>query len=404
MRTRIAVLLLLAVTICAACAATVAPHRARAAISPVALPATATDTSAPVLGVNDYYVDACNVSEGTVLAEANAMVSSGLAAAGYNQLNIDDCWESTTRDSAGNLAGDPVRFPHGMGWLAGQVHALGLKFGLYTSAGTRTCHGLPGSLGFYKRDVAQFAAWGVDMIKVDYCAVPGTTESAVAGDFQRFGADVNAASRPMIYSQELPIFGITHGGVGSSVWLQGIQDSAAMGANSWRVAPDFNLDTPQSQIFGHLSADLGLAGYASPGHWNDLDIVSACTQARQWGDEWLRRELSIWAEMASPILIGCPLPLTSTQLGIFTDPAMLAVDHSGAQGILQATVNGIEFISKPGSLLVVNPTGTARTATFSPARAGMSGTAGLVNAWNGTVITGDTWSLGAYGVRLLTTP
>ncbi|SEP51048.1 Alpha galactosidase A [Amycolatopsis saalfeldensis] len=122
----------------------------------------------PPMGWNDWNSFACNVDETLIKQTADLFVSSGLKDAGYTYVNVDDCWMAPNRDGNGNLAADPVKFPSGMKSLADYVHARGLKFGIYESAGTTTCQNLPGSLGHEQADANSFSAWGVDYLKYDF--------------------------------------------------------------------------------------------------------------------------------------------------------------------------------------------------------------------------------------------
>jgi alpha-galactosidase len=131
---------------------TLAMASSAAASSPVA--------ARPVMGYNPWYAYNCNITEAAVLQQANLLVSSGLAAAGYNGVYLDDCWMAAQRTADGALTWDTTRFPDGIPALASQVHALGLKFGIYSAIGTRTCKNLPGSYGHYTQDAQTFAQWG----------------------------------------------------------------------------------------------------------------------------------------------------------------------------------------------------------------------------------------------------
>ena len=160
----------------------------------------------PPMGWNDLYQYRCSVTEGDVLANAQALVSSGLARLGYNYINLDDCWMAPQRTADGELQADPTRFPHGIAWLADQLHSMGLKLGLYESFGTTTCQKLPGSYGHYQQDADTFESWGVDFLKFDYCGVPaGTTGADLEADYQQMSQDLVATGGHIVFSQELPI-------------------------------------------------------------------------------------------------------------------------------------------------------------------------------------------------------
>jgi alpha-galactosidase len=122
----------------------------------------------PPMGWNSWNKFACNVSEQLIRQQADAMAASGMKAAGYQYIVIDDCWQKS-RDADGNIQADPERFPSGIKALADYVHSKGLKFGLYSDAGSLTCGGRPGSAGHEFQDARQYARWGVDYLKYDWC-------------------------------------------------------------------------------------------------------------------------------------------------------------------------------------------------------------------------------------------
>jgi|ERR1700733_3941341 len=120
----------------------------------------------PPMGWNSWNKFGCNVSEDMIKNMADAVVKSGMKDAGYEYVNIDDCWQ-VGRDSSGNIVVDPQRFPRGMKVVGDYIHSLGLKFGVYSDAGSKTCAGRPGGLGHEYQDAIQYAAWGVDYLKYD---------------------------------------------------------------------------------------------------------------------------------------------------------------------------------------------------------------------------------------------
>src|ERR1039458_9553279 len=126
----------------------------------------------PPMGWNDWNAYGCNVSEQLVEQTALAMHNDGMQAAGYQYVNIDDCWMSSSRDASGNLTANPSKFPDGIAAVASYVHSLGLKLGIYEDAGTATCAGFPGSYGHEQQDANLFASWAVDYLKYDWCNIP----------------------------------------------------------------------------------------------------------------------------------------------------------------------------------------------------------------------------------------
>ena len=123
----------------------------------------------PQMGWNTWNNFGCDIDEQLVLGAAEQLDATGLYDVGYNYVNLDDCWQLEDRDIDGHLVPDPTRFPHGMQFLGDYIHDLGMKFGIYSSAGTMTCAGRAGSLYHETTDAADFASWGVDYLKYDNC-------------------------------------------------------------------------------------------------------------------------------------------------------------------------------------------------------------------------------------------
>jgi len=115
----------------------------------------------PQLGWSSWNTFRCEINSALILETADAMVSSGLLAAGYEYVNVDDCWMLHDRDAAGHLVVDVTKFPEGMKWLGDALHKRGLKFGIYSAAGNKTCEGYAASWGHEDLDAADFASWGV---------------------------------------------------------------------------------------------------------------------------------------------------------------------------------------------------------------------------------------------------
>ena len=361
----------------AAVAATVAPA------APVAHASPAPFGQLPVMGYNTWYQYDAGATQSDVLEQADFLVSSGLAAAGYDTVNLDDGWMATARTSNGSLTWNTTRFPNGIPWLASQIHALGLKFGIYEAIGTRTCQGLPGSGGttassnYYAQDAQTFASWGVDFVKIDECGgLPsGTTLSSLTSAFEQYGADLRAANPAVVYSEELPIYEL-----GQTDFTQAVQSSSTF-ANMWRVAADESpADSASTTILGHLAADLHLHAFAGPGHWNDLDMLVPGTPAAHpfgWSLADEQSQLSVWAEEASPLLISTDLTtLTSDELAALENPDIIAIDQSGSQPSTAITSGNIEAVFKSAdggtAVLFANlGTGTG-TGTFTLSQLGIS--------------------------------
>jgi alpha-galactosidase len=372
---------LAAVAALAAAAAAPAAHAA-VAPTPASTPASASGLL-PAMGYNTWYQYGAGATESDVLQQARYLVSSGLAAAGYDTVNLDDGWMASARTSSGALTWNITRFPDGIPDLVSQIHALGLKFGIYEAIGTQTCQKLPGSGGttaagnHYAQDAQTIAAWGVDFVKIDECGgLPsGTTLSSLTSSFQQYGADLKAGNPSIVYSEELPIYVLGQAGFDTAV------QSSSTFANMWRVAADESpLDSASDTILGHLAADLHLHAFAGPGHWNDLDMLVPGTPAAHpfgWTLADEQSQLSVWAEEASPLLISTDLTtLTSSELAALKNPDIIAIDQSGSQPAAAITSGSVEAVIKQGAggqaVLFANTGTGSGTGTFTLSQLGIS--------------------------------
>ena len=353
----------------------------------------------PVMGYNTWYQYGAGATEQNVLTQAQYLVSSGLAAAGYDTVNLDDGWMASARTASGTLTWNTSRFPDGIPSLAAQIHALGLRFGIYEAIGTRTCQNLPGSGGttaasdHYAQDAATFASWDVDFVKIDECGglPPGTTLSSLTTAFQQYGADLRADNPAVVYSEELPIYAL-----GRTDFTTAVQSSAGF-ADMWRVAADESpLDPASTTILGHLAADLHLHAFAGPGHWNDLDMLVPGTPAAHpfgWSLADEQSQLSVWAEEASPLLISTDLStLTAAELAALKNPDIIAIDQSGAQAATAVTSGHIEAVMKAAdngtAVLFANTGFGTGSGTFTLAQFGINtATATGYNVWRNETTT-----------------
>jgi alpha-galactosidase len=344
-------------------------------------------STGPVMGWNPWYEYRTGVTEDAVLQQANLLVSSGLVAAGYNYVNLDDGWMAAKRTASGSLTGNSGKFPHGIPWLVTQVHSLGLKFGIYEAIGSRTCQNYPGSYGHYAQDAKTFAQWGVDFVKVDNCGgLPAkVSATALTADFKSFGQALRAANPAVTYSEELPV-----AYVGQSAFAGTVRASAGF-ADMWRVTKD---ESPASSapatILGHLAADLHLHAFAGPGHWNDLDMLVAGVPAFGWTLAQEQGQLSVWAQEASPLLLSANIAtLAGAKLAALKNPQLIAIDQSGAQAAEAITSGHVEAVVKPypgggRAVLLANLGGGASTSGFTLRQLGLSGSrASSHNVWTG---------------------
>jgi alpha-galactosidase len=284
----------------------------------------------PPMGFNTWNRFGCNVSDSLVRGIADAMVSSGMKDAGYRYVVIDDCWQ-VDRDSAGRIVADPVRFREGIEALADYVHAQGLRFGIYTDAGTRTCQGRPGSYGHEDMDARTYAEWGVDYVKVDWCHADSLNAperyTVVRDAFRRGG-------RPMVLS-------ICEWGL-NRPW-----EWADTVGQLWRTTDDI-WDGWQSVLW-ILEANNRHHAVAGPGHWNDPDMLEVGNGGMSTVE--YRSHFSLWAMMAAPLMAGNDLRHMSDEIrDILTNREVIAVDQDslGVQGVVALDRgSGVQVWTKP---------------------------------------------------------
>jgi alpha-galactosidase len=284
----------------------------------------------PPMGWNPWYQFGCKVNEQLIEQTAQAIVSSGMAAAGYRYVNLDDCWMATTRDSGGALQSDPQNFPGGIAALASYVHGLGLKLGMYLDAGLQTCMERPGSEAHFAQDAATLAAWGVDFIKVDYCYTNLVPAQPVYGAVQQA---ILATGRPIVLS-------VADDGFDRPWrWGPGL-------ASLWRTTNDY---TAYGAQFGNwwqavlkiADINAGLARFAQPGAWNDPDILLVGTGLLTVPQE--RSQFSLWSMMAAPLLAdGDVRTMSAATAATLTNREVIAVDQdpAGRQGVRLANRGG----------------------------------------------------------------
>ncbi len=350
-----------------------APGMALATAGPAAAESNGL-AATPPMGFNDWNAFGCDTSEQLIEQTADTFVSSGLKAAGYDYVNIDDCWQTKSRDADGDLVPDPAKFPDGMKAVADYVHSKGLKLGLYEDAGTTTCGGYPGSLGHERQDAALFASWGVDYLKYDQCNIPftdwpGQTHQQIDTRLYTTMSDaLKATGRPIVFS-------MCNGTDAAALpWLWGAPVS-----NLWRTTTDIQDDF--GSMLGIVRQNARLARYAGPGAWNDPDMLEIGNGGMS-GTEY-RSEFSLWSEMAAPLIIGTDLrKATAETLAVYSNRDVIAVDQDalGRQGVLVSSAGGRDVFAKPladGDVAVAlfNENDTATTISTSVSAVGLDGRA-----------------------------
>ncbi|MFI5194979.1 MAG: glycoside hydrolase family 27 protein, partial [Chitinophagales bacterium] len=296
----------------------------------------------PPMGWNSWNKFACDgVNEQVIRKTADAMVSSGMKDAGYEYVVIDDCWQ-IDRDSSGNIVPDPKKFPSGIKALADYVHSKGLKFGIYTCAGTHTCAGRPGSLGHEYQDAISYARWGVDYLKEDWC----NTEGQNAQQSYKLMRDaLYKAGRPIVFS--LCEWG------SNKPW-----EWAGEVGHLWRSSGDISDSWSKSgagdgRIWGgsvlvNLDLQQGLEKYAGPGRWNDPDMLEVGNGGLTTAEN--RAHFSLWCMLAAPLIAGNDLSNMSKEtVSTLTNKEVIALDQDklGKQGYLIENEEYFQIYLKP---------------------------------------------------------
>jgi alpha-galactosidase len=295
----------------------------------------------PPMGWNSWNTFATNIDEKLVKETADIMVSSGLAAAGYNYIVLDDGWMTKERDVNGDLVADPVKFPNGMKALIDYVHSKGLKFGLYNCAGTQTCAGYPGTRGYEYQDARFYAKLEIDFLKYDWCNTKGITAPEA---YTTMSNALKTAGRPIVFS--LCEWG------DNQPWEWG----KPVG-NLWRISGDIypcfdcEFKHPENwSSWGFMKiAEMrkDIRKYSGPDHWNDFDMMEVGNEMNDTED---KSHFAMWCMLSSPLFTGNDYRKMSKEtLAILTNKEMIAVnqDKLGIQGFKYSAEDGLEVWVKP---------------------------------------------------------
>lgn len=279
------------------------------------------------MGWNSWNAFRTKIDEQQIVQMADLMVSTGLRDAGYEYLVIDDGWQASRRTSDGYLTSDPQRFGQGIGWLADQIHARGLKLGMYLTPGRATCamiydaypgEGL-GSFGHERDDLDTYTQWGVDYLKYDWCeACRDDTGVTYRGAFEHMGQLIAESPREYVYSIS------EYGRTNPWEWAPGL-------ANLWRTTPD--IEPSFRSISWIADNQRGLEQYARPGSWNDPDMLQAGNPGLSITE--CRAHVGLWALLAAPLMAGNDIrTMTRAVAGLLTNPRVVAInqDPLGRQG------------------------------------------------------------------------
>jgi alpha-galactosidase len=338
----------------------------------------------PPMGWNSWNHFAERVTDADVRAAADAMVSSGMRDAGYIYVNIDDTWQGE-RDASGVLHPNK-KFPD-MKALADYVHSKGMKIGIYSGPGPKTCAKYAGSYQHEEQDAKMYADWGIDYLKYDLCSFgeimkkeTGSEHNEKAFEMQKAAYEkmhkaLLATGRPIVYS--LCQYGW------NDVWKWGPD----VGGNLWRTTGDINDHYDRMEQIGFSQA--GLSKYAGPGHWNDPDMLEVGNGGMT--DDEYRQHMSLWVILAAPLLAGNDLSKMSPEtLAILTNKDVIAVDQDalGKQGDRVWAEGPTEIWAKPLSggakaIALFNRAPDPKSITLNLSDVGFGANAKMRDLWTG---------------------
>ncbi|MER5261994.1 ricin-type beta-trefoil lectin domain protein [Actinosynnema sp. NPDC002837] len=351
----------------------------------------------PPMGWNTWNTFGCDINEQLIRQTADAMVANGMAARGYQYVVVDDCWFDPNRDAQGNLRAHPTRFPSGMKALGDYLHGKGLKFGLYQVPAAETCAqyfnafpGATGSKGHEVQDARQFAAWGVDFLKYDWCSPQGTIDDQVR-DFAKMRDALAATGRPIVYSINPNSIHAKTGPLRNWGDVANMWRTTEDITNRWDTGSDGNSFMGVKNI---IDWTVPLASYARPGGFNDPDMMEVGNGGMTETEQ--RSHFAMWAIMASPLIAGNDVRNASAAtLSILNNSDLIAVnqDSLGLQGV-QVSFDGTRRVlakrlaNGDVAVAMLNQGSTTTTISTTASTIGKTGSSfTLRDLWTGATST-----------------
>jgi len=360
-------------------------------LAPAQTPYSSQVAKTPPMGWNSWNYFFGKVTDKDIRDSADQIVTTGMKDAGYIYVNIDDTWEGQ-RDADGNIQSNS-KFPD-MKALADYVHSKGLKIGIYSSPGPKTCAGFEGTLGHEEQDAKTWASWGIDYVKYDLCSfIPAVMQKQAPNDpaaqmrlmhaaYTKMAKALEATGRPIVFSF------CQYGW--DSVW----EWAPAIGGNLWRTTDD--IQPNWNSIYTLLNQQAGLAPYSGPSHWNDPDMLEVGNGKLSLGEN--RLHFSMWAMLSAPLLAGNDLPNMKPEIrDILTKSEVIAIDqdklgHQARRIYSEGEVDvWLKHLSGGATAIAVVNAGSDRVAThpfhLDLAKLGLHGPQQAKDLWTGKDIT-----------------
>lgn len=294
----------------------------------------------PPLGYNNWARFMCNLNETLFVQIADSMEAKGLLAAGYNNINLDDCWMLKNRSSKGELQWDPVLFPRGLPWLANYMHKKGFRFGIYENAGNMTCGGYPGSQDHEEQDAKTFESWGIDYLKLDGCNMDLQEGRSYYEEFKyrytKWHKILSNLRKPMTFSESAPAYFSPnfHLDKNNTNWyntMEWVRQNGELARHSddikvYGLNVTFEPGGHWESMMNNYGMEVRLARYQSCGFYNDPDFLIV-----DWPDlsmDEKKTHFALWSSFSAPLILSAYIPdLTKQDVEYLTNKDILAVDQ-----------------------------------------------------------------------------
>ena len=354
----------------------------------------------PPMGFNNWARFECNLNQTLFTTTAEAMIKTNLLNVGYNRINIDDCWMTNERSSENNsLQWNTTIFPDGLIWLGDYLHQRGFHFGIYEDAGTETCSGLPGSLGFEEIDAYTFQNWGIDYLKLDGCNLPDfdglNDEATYQSVYGKWHEVLSNMSNPLIFSESAPAYFSDMSNLTDWYTVMGwCPVYGQLARHSADIATYGSGDYWESILFNY-GQEVLVARYQKPGYFNDPDFLIPDYPDLTIHEK--KSQFALWASFSAPLIISAYIPnLTSEELDYLTNTDLIAVDQDplGLQATLVSQDGTWDVLTKnlengDRLLTVLNRGNSSANYSVSLSRLGFSSpcTVQVKDLWSGEMTT-----------------
>ncbi|KAF7590667.1 hypothetical protein BBP40_002559 [Aspergillus hancockii] len=315
----------------------------------------------PPMGFNNWARFMCDLNETLFVETADAMAANGLLEAGYNRINLDDCWMTYSRADNGSLQWNTTKFPRGLPWLGEYVKSRGFNFGIYEDSGNLTCGGYPGSLGYEEIDAEVFASWGIDYLKLDGCNVYPKQGRTLQEEYKylygHWHEILSKMSRPLIFSESAPAYFATPENF--TDWykvMNWVPEYGELARHSVDILVYAGEGSAWDSIMTNYRYNTLVSRYQRPGYFNDPDFLIPDHRGLSLDEK--RSQFALWAAFSAPLIISAYIPgLSTDDLSFLTNPRLIAVDQDplAQQATLASRNSNVDILTRnlaDGSRLV----------------------------------------------------